>query len=362
LSSIEQLVRSLRSSPPFPARWLADDQKAWNDVLAAAAQVPLPYTPSFLRYQQAYVAEHAAAYFDLSLVATNAGQPVAVWPLSIHQSAAGWQLTTQEGPVRPPLFRADTPEKTRKRVSADCLDWIDRLGATLGVTQWTSVEPLRDNDLDHWHRQLMERGAQAALTHGLAVDLTRPLEEIRLNFRKSYRPLITKGLATWKVAILESARTPVFDEFRELHREVAGRVTRSLETWELQHEALARGEAFLVTLRDDAERLVGAGYFHVSCTDGLYAVGVYDRTLFEMPLGHVVQFKAIEHMQRRGLRWYYIGARAYPADRPTPSEKELSIARFKEGFATTMFPQLVMTCPIGAPAPSGNREQLAQGT
>ena len=359
MSSAEEFVRAQRLEPPFQARWLSDDPSAWEGVLAGATSVPLPYTISFLRYQQAYVAEHAKSYFDLSLVAINAEQAVAVWPLSIHEDAAGWHLATQEAQVRPPLFRADTPEKTRKRVIADCLDWIDRLGAGLGLAEWNGVESLRDGSFDHWHRQVMERGARATLSHGLSVDLTLSLDQIRLNFRKSYRPLITKGLSTWKVDILESVRTPVFDEFRELHRQVAGRVTRSLETWDLQHGALERGEAFLVTLRDDAGRLVGGGYFHVSRTDGLYGVGVYDRELFEMPLGHVIQFKAIEHMKQKGLRWYYIGARPYPTDLSTPTDKDLSIARFKEGFATTMFPQVGTVCPVGSAALSTRREQLA---
>jgi FemAB family protein len=347
LTAIEELLRAQRSEPPFPARWLSDDPTAWQSVLAAAPYVPLPYAVSFLRYQQAYVAEHAKSYVDLSLTITNAGQAVAVWPLSVHEGAAGWQLSTQEGPVRPPLFRSDTPEKTQKRVIADCLAWLDRLGKALGLAHWSGVESLRDGSFDHWHRQVMERGARATLSHGLCVDLTLSLEEIRLNFRKSYRPLITKGLSTWTVDILESARTPAFDEFRELHRQVAGRVTRSLETWDLQHRALEQGEAFLVTLRDATQRLVGGGFFHVSRTDALYGVGVYDRELFEMPLGHVIQFKAIERMKQKGLRWYYIGARPYPTDLVAPTEKELSIARFKEGFATTMFPQVGLVCPVG---------------
>jgi FemAB family protein len=348
LSAIEEFVRAQRARAPFESRWLADEAAGWAEVLAAASHVPLPYTVSFLRYQEAYVAEHADAYVDLSLVALNAGQPVAVWPLCAYVNSTGWHLATQEGPVRPPLFVAGAPEKTQKRVIADCLAWLDRLGAGLGLTHWTGVETLRSGEFDVWHRQLMERGAKPSLTHGLGVDLSLPLETIRLNFRKSYRPLIARGLSLWKVAVLASTRTPEFDEFRRLHLEVAGRVTRAEKTWELQHDALARGDAFLVTLRDDSDRLVGGGYFHVSRTDALYGVGVYDRKLFEMPLGHVVQMKAIEHMQRKGLSWYFIGARPYPTDQPSPTEKELSIARFKEGFATTIFPQLAVVCPVAA--------------
>ena len=41
--------------------------------------------------------------------------------------------------------------------------------------------------------------------------------------------------------------------------------------------------------------------------------------------------------QVSSCQWYEIGRRCYPIDRIKPTEKELSISHFKEGFATHKF-------------------------
>jgi uncharacterized Fe-S cluster-containing MiaB family protein len=70
---------------------------------------------------------------------------------------------------------------------------------------------------------------------------------------------------------------------------------------------------------------------------GIYGVGAYKRELFDRPIGHGVQMKAIEFLKEKGCQWYEIGRRCYPVDRIKPTEKELSISHFKEGFATHKF-------------------------
>jgi len=132
----------------------------------------------------------------------------------------------------------------------------------------------------------------------------------------------------------------VWDEFRLLHLAVAGRATRSLQSWDAQLQAIAAQAAFLVYLRDPDGRMVGGGLFHISRDEGLYAVAAYDRALFDKPLGHVVQYQAILEMKNRHLRWYKLGSRVFPVDEPPPSAKELSIAEFKQGFASHVFPRI----------------------
>ena len=68
--------------------------------------------------------------------------------------------------------------------------------------------------------------------------------------------------------------------------------------------------------------------------ESLYGVGAYDRSLFDKPLGHVVQFRAIQELQNRRIRWHKLGARSYPSEQPPPTSKELTIGDFKQGFAT----------------------------
>lgn len=180
------------------------------------------------------------------------------------------------------------------------------------------------------------------LRHELFVDLSLDIETIKANFRKSYKSLITSGTRSWAVGEMTAGHPALWEEFRELHLQVSGRVTRCPESWDVQHRAIAEGDAFLVYLRDSNGKMVGGGFFATTRDEGAYAVGAYDRSLFDKPLGHVVQFRAIELMKSRKLRWYKIGQRHYPSELATATDKEISISEFKQGFATHLFPQFVL--------------------
>jgi FemAB family protein len=186
---------------------------------------------------------------------------------------------------------------------------------------------------------VMQQGGIAKLQHELFVSLNLDINDIKSRFRQSYKSLISSGERLWQVGLMQDYDEPVWGEFRELHFSAAGKSTRSALSWELQHKAIRDGDAFLVHLRDQENRMVGGGFFHVTRDEGLYAVGAYDRSLFSRPLGHVVQFYAIREMQRRGLKWYKIGYRPYPGDVPEPSPKEIAIGEFKDGFASHTFPR-----------------------
>jgi FemAB family protein len=203
-----------------------------------------------------------------------------------------------------------------------------------------------------WHQQLMSAGAMIQIRHDLFADLRPDLATIRSTFRKSYRPLINLALKTWQANIMDAnaADAGAWAEFKQLHKDVAGRSTRSDDTWARQWQILCANEAFLVTLRDTvSQRLVGAGLFQYTRDEGLYAVGAYDRTLFHKPLGHAVQQRAIETLKDLGVRWYLVGERHYRQSPYNPSPKEVSIGEFKQGFSSHLFcrHQFMLEVPQG---------------
>lgn len=79
-------------------------------------------------------------------------------------------------------------------------------------------------------------------------------------------------------------------------------------------------------------RMVGSGFFQHSRDEGYYAVAVFDRDLFDKPLGHMVQQIAIDHMKSLGLRWYKLGERPYLHNSKIATEKEVNIAILKKDF------------------------------
>lgn len=320
----------------------------WDKVLDKANYVPVSYTRSMVCYQAEYAKPTVEDFYDMSSVLYSDDTPVGVWPLNLRCGNGVWGCFTNEGPVRPPLFIDGLAEKTRKALINGCLTVLESLCRHVNQSSWNGVESFRRQGMSNWHRKIMEKGASVKLTHEIFVDLSLSLNEIKAAIRKSYKPLISKGQKLWKVEVYDAIRDDVFTQFRIFHRQVAGRVTRSMETWALQEQAINNKEGFLVVLRDSSGGMVGGGLFHMSRSEGLYFVGVYERTLFDLPLGHVVQMKAIEYMKQRGLQWYKVGERFYPGTFEGITEKQLNIARFQEGFATHMYVQLHTSCPVSA--------------
>lgn len=330
-------------------RQIDNGRDLWISALEQLAYIPCAYSSAVLDYQQEYVASFHPLVFDLSLILLHDRQSVGVWPLTLTRRVEGkWSLGSNEGGLLPPLLQKNLPKSAEKRLLNQCLRFIACLRDQFEpMLPWQSVEFFCDRvGFSPWHLELMHKAESVQLHHELFVDLSLGFSDIKARFRRRYRSLITAGERFWQVSVLRDNDTEVWREFRCLHRDVAGRDTRSEASWQWQLEAIAKGAAFLVCLRNDVGALVGGGFFHVTRDEGLYAVGAYNRSLFDKPLGHVVQAQAIREMQARGVSWYRLGIRSYPGDRPAPTAKELSIAEFKEGFSTHTMPRLSVVLPM----------------
>jgi FemAB family protein len=184
----------------------------------------------------------------------------------------------------------------------------------------------------------LERADKDFITYQLAIDLQQSIESIKLDFRKSYKPLVNKALKEWDVRVCEENVDEVFEEFKDLHFEAAGKQTRSKESWSIQRKQIENNEAFLVSVRD-GNLLIGAGFFNFSRDIGTYSVGAYKRDLFDKPIGHAVQIIAIKKLKDLGCKTYILGQKAVAISSGTSSQKEASISHFKEGFAGYVFAQ-----------------------
>ena len=326
---------------------LRQDSSLWAAVYERLPYQSISYLSSVIDYQLEYQRGHGGSWDDFSCVIFSNKTPIALWPITISVKDKAVNLSSYGRELLPPIFVKDCPNKTKKSVSKSALELINLVSDEIGLHKLISASVFDGSQaLSIWHSLLMKGGAECNVQHNLYVDLLLPLEKIKSHFRKSYRSLIITGERIWNTEVLsDSIEIDVWEEFRSLHLAVAGKVTRSKESWDMQYRSVKNGESFLVVLRNDTKKLVGAGLFACTKDEGSYSVGVYDRQFFDKPLGHVVQYRAIQEMQQRGCRWYFIGRRFYPSDQPTPSEKELSISHFKEGFASHCFVgfQLVKT-------------------
>ena len=317
------------------------NEARWDEVANALSYSPVWYSRSSIDYQLAYQVGNGGSWNDLSAIIYWDNRPAAIWPLSISQKDGKTQLSSHGLPLLGPHFTPTTAEVTKKKIVRACLGTLRQLSAENGSLEIDSMEnQLQSSTISEWHKQWMENSAVPSLKHNLFVDLKLDWSTIRSSFRKSYKPLISNAQILWNVHVLKTANPAVWQTFQQLHLDVAGRKTRSQESWDLQGRDIANGKAIFVYLTDKSDRMIGGGLFQMTRDEAVYAVAAFDRQLFDKPIGHLVQAAAIQELKSLGIKWYNIGIRPYPADSPIPTDKEISIGDFKQGFATHMFPQI----------------------
>lgn len=333
---------------------------AWFDVWRQLAYRPVAAQRSMLAYQQAYLEGAGQTVHDLSLILRSDGRPVGLLPLCLQQVGSLWKISSMGAAVSSPLFTAGLSPRTVKKLCTRTLAVLQQFARDLGQDELLTEQPCWPSSdgptsSTEWHQQLMSVGAIIQTRHDLFADLSPDLATIRSTFRKSYRPLINVALKTWHASVMDAdnADPNTWIEFKQLHKDVAGRSTRSDRTWLIQWGMVQARDAFLVTLRDPSnQRLIGAGLFQFTADEGLYAVGAYDRALFDKPLGHAVQQRAIESLKALGVRWYQVGERHYSQSAHAPSAKEVAISEFKQGFSSHLFCRhqfaLALRQPAGA--------------
>ena len=317
-----------------------DDKVLWEETFNRLAYKSVAYSNANLDYQLAYQQGHGGDWLDISHIISWDNKPTALWPLSFSIKDGQSNLTSQGLPILPPVFVENCPAISRKRIVKECLNIANSIAIAAKINTWESSESFDTSvGMSDWHIESMARHAVCYLNHEIFLNLQPDIAEIKASIRKSYKSLITAGARIWTVGVLDSlGNEGVWQEFRDLHFKVSGRITRSDETWDIQYQDIKRQCALLVWLRNAAGDMVGGGLFNYTSDEGLYAVGAYDRTLFDNPLGHVVQYKAIEELKKRGVIWYKIGAKPYALDTPKPTDKEIAIGEFKQGFASHLFP------------------------
>ncbi|QUM83614.1 FemAB family protein [Moritella sp. 28] len=334
-------IKELIKNSGLTVKHIGDSRDDWDVVLSAVKNYDVDYDLAAVDYHHLYFSS-VLEFQQQAMVFFASGKPVAVWPLSISQSEGKSRIGSNGSEVLPPLLLPNLAEKVAKKVVNSAHLILTEIKTAKTATCTLKYNMLSDG-CSLWYKSLQDKYKLFDVTHFLYVDLNRDLDLIKGGFRKSFRPLVSKGLRSWNIDIFADSCADVFEEFRLLHIAVAGRETRPKSTWDELHASLISGKGFLITLRDDEGILVGGGYFRINQRQGLYGVGVYKRELFDQPLGHAVQYKAIEYMKSQGLTTYCIGQRPYPHDRNTPTDKEVQIGYFKEGFATHMYPAFIFS-------------------
>ena len=321
------------------------DSEKWNEIINTPGHNPSTFhLLNSIKYYVTYYLRNNA--INLSIVLYDNKEPAGILPLFAYQKKnKKWVLSTNGIEIVEPIFKKSLGEKVRKKLETKILILIFDLCRELKINkcQFTNMEL---SSLSKWYIKLLEIANQNFSTYHHVIDLSLSIENIKLQFRKSFKPLINKGLRELKIQVHEKVTEEQFDKFRLLHKSVVGKSTRTIASWKKQKHQIDAGEAFIVTVLDKKNNLVGAGLFTFTKNLGRYSVGVY-KLEYDF-LGHVVQMKAIETLKNKGINSYEMGSKYINIDKSKPTAKQLSISFFLEGFATNVLARqhLIINVPI----------------
>lgn len=180
-------------------------------------------------------------------------------------------------------------------------------------------------------RGLIHNSFKYRIIHYQTIDLSEDLDTIFSNFRSSYKNLINKFSSKLNIKLHRKIDKDNWNKFKLLHFKESGNVsTRSDKTWEIQMERLQIGQAILLEIKDSFNnQSIGFAYFTFSKSESLYAVAAYDRSKFDLPLGHLIQWEAIKYLKKINVNKHILGQLL------STDQKKLAISKFKMGFGNT---------------------------
>lgn len=337
-------IKTLVVNSGLNAEFRKDSDISWTKIVKEVLNVPFFYMEHYVDYQTVLFNYLSESSKDISLILFHDNKPCGVWPLVVDMSEKEplKSINIQYGGiVIPPLFIDNFPKKSQRKVIKSCIEFLNNLLAMSNRKCWRTSEVSLDGDLSQWYQIALESGCTLdKVSYEMHLDLSMSIDDIRKHIRKSYRPLISSGQKKWITLVMDRYDEEIWNKFRALHKKVSGRITRSIDTWNIQHQAIKDGSAFLVYILNDEGLMVAGGYFDMSNFQCHYSVASYDKDLSDQPLGHLVQYEAILTMKGKGIEMYYIGDRFYQENLPFVTNKQVDISHFKQGFSSKIFPRI----------------------
>ena len=301
------------------------------DVLLFIASDNPNYSALGVEYYKEYYRD--IDFVDLSFIVTDNKVPILAFIGSSRKVSAD---SIEIAAYGQPCFHVECNQHSTSMKSARKIlkKKIKEFVSETESVQINYRDSLQENSLSVVSQYLLDQGAFARPLFDQVVNLTKPVIQLRQDVRKSYKSLINWGLNNLTIKILNASNVliPEMNDFRNLHINVAGRETRSEETWNIQYQMIQKGKAFLVLgYLDDV--LVTGAFFIFNEKSCYYGVAASNRALFDKPISHAIIWSAITYAREQGQLLLIMGQQLFlSVEEPKPTVKELGISTFKKGF------------------------------
>jgi len=322
------------------------DNIEWDTFLSEASYVPFNYSKHRLNYLFEYFSGNNFKIVDLSSLIVYENKVVGIIPLSIMSENLQFVLNTFGSPILAPILKNNLSKKIKKKIFQELIMKLRGVSKSLKIKKIYFYENFFNfkGGISDWHQELIDNQSSISINYDFFLDLSHDIKTIKTHLRKSYKNLINKGNDLWDIGVLDSNNYEishkVFDDFKKLHLKASGRKTRSDKSWKIQKNSIKEKNRFMVYAKEKSDKnLVGAALFTFSKDEVDYEIAAYDRTLFHLPLGHPIQFRAIQKMQELNCKWYRVGELTNIANNRNVTSKKLQIEKFQSGFSSNIFPK-----------------------
>ena len=162
----------------------------------------------------------------------------------------------------------------------------------------------------------------------LNINLKNDINKIFSSFRKSYKNLINKKITDIKMNIYHKEKcSKDWLEFKELHKHVAGKVTRSSATWKIQEENIYNGNGLFICFKKN-NQVISGSFFDLTKKDMKYSVSATHFDFFDNYCNHKSLYEAIKFGQKKNIKNIYLGN----LKKNETDKKLINIFFFKKGF------------------------------
>jgi hypothetical protein len=313
-----------------------DAPAVWKQLADSCADAWFWHTWANMQFN--FVAAQQYEPVNLSFFVMLNEKPVGIVPLMVNRTtignASGWEASYYGAPLPWPAF-LDIPEleALEKFAFAEIeararMRNAERIRLRLEPPLPSAKEGRRLERAVREHNYL----DSSFESHFMELN-----EDCLNQVRERYRRYVRKFGPGYQLSIADGDEVTeeLVEQYFRLHVADAGGQFRSRESYTLQADLARQHEAFFVVARQlQANRIVGMLLISLvkgSAYDNSVAV---DPDFQEEYVSHLLKWQAIEELLRSGARGYELGPKAYlPRFMALPSEKNLGISHFKEGWA-----------------------------
>lgn len=168
-----------------------------------------------------------------------------------------------------------------------------------------------------------------------SIDLSKNLDEIFKNFSKGHKSSIKKDYENLNYEIFDYKnykQNQIF-EMMKFHKKVAGRRTRSKDTWKINEKMIFEKKGLLVKV-SDKNKVISYAFIFYNKDSSIYFSSCSDRTMFNVykNISHKVIWKVIQYLKRENCKKFYLGVTKSIFSKNLITDKNKSIDLFKSSF------------------------------